>query len=469
LAFTVEGRIAGGFIAASGDTVEHVDEIRKEETFFAPYRGLTWATAAQRAPSVLDGVSGATLTSLAVREAIALRLSGTRPNLRFTDAVSLEEARAMFPATAQLRDSPRRVQVLEALDSGGDVLGMLLRTGHLADDFRGYRGPSEALVAVSADGETLLSVRLRSSYDNPEYVGDVEIDDRFFEGFENRDVEELVVHESAYDAGMEGVSGATMTSLAMADAVIEALREFGEGERDHGGSPIRIRARDHGLLVVCALALLITFTPLHGKILLRRFYLAAIVLYVGFVSGDMLAQALLLGWVRHGIALNIAFGLAVLAAVAFLAPIASGRQVYCHNICPHGAAQQLLLRVARRNRLWVPWRLGRALRLLPALQLLGVVLVGMLGLGFDLAAIEPFDAYLWRSAGLATIVIAVGGLAASAFVPMAYCRYGCPTGELLDFVRYRRGAEKIGAREMAGIFFVLVAVAIRIWQQMSGT
>jgi hypothetical protein len=31
-------------------------------------------------------------------------------------------------------------------------------------------------------------------------------------------------------------------------------------------------------------------------------------------------------------------------------------------------------------------------------------------------------------------VVAVAGLVASLFIPMAYCRFGCPTGAVLDYI-----------------------------------
>ncbi|MEJ6524143.1 MAG: hypothetical protein QNL65_08200, partial [Opitutales bacterium] len=47
------------------------------------------------------------------------------------------------------------------------------------------------------------------------------------------------------------------------------------------------------------------------------------------------------------------------------------------------------------------------------------------------AILEPFDGYVWEVAGVVTIAIALISLHTSAFVPMAYCRYGCPTGAML--------------------------------------
>ena len=184
--------------------------------------------------------------------------------------------------------------------------------------------------------------------------------------------------------------------------------------------------------------LLLAFTNLRGAGGLRIPFQLAAVVYLGFLHGDMVSQALLAGWAQSGVPWRLAPGLLLLVAVAFLVPLLTRKQVYCHHLCPHGAAQQLLRHVAPRP-VHPPRWLARGLATVPAWLLLWVVLVALLGLPFNLAAIEPFDAYLVRIAGWATLTIAVVGLAVSLLVPMAYCRFGCPTGAVLNYLR-RNGA-----------------------------
>ena len=75
---------------------------------------------------------------------------------------------------------------------------------------------------------------------------------------------------------------------------------------------------------------------------------------------------------------------------------------------------------------------------MPGALLIVVLLVTFLRLEWDLAGIEPFDAWSWRNAGVATLSVAGVSLVFSAFVPMGYCRYGCPTGLALNLVRKQR-------------------------------
>ena len=85
-----------------------------------------------------------------------------------------------------------------------------------------------------------------------------------------------------------------------------------------------------------------------------------------------------------------------------LVPWATGKPLYCQHLCPHGHAQELLARVApKRWRIALPRNLAAGLRWLPALTLGFVIVIVMLVLPQDLAAVEPFDAYPIRAAGWA--------------------------------------------------------------------
>jgi NosR/NirI family nitrous oxide reductase transcriptional regulator len=106
---------------------------------------------------------------------------------------------------------------------------------------------------------------------------------------------------------------------------------------------------------------------------------------------------------------------------------------------------------------------ARGLRWLPPLLLALVVVVSVLVLPIDLAHLEPFDAYVLQSAGVATGAIALVGLVASLFVPMAYCHYGCPTGALLEFIRRHGRADRFGRRDV-GALLLLGLAGLLVWK-----
>ena len=152
--------------------------------------------------------------------------------------------------------------------------------------------------------------------------------------------------------------------------------------------------------------------------------------------------------------------LIMLTAAAIVMPIATKRNLYCSHLCPHGALQQLALRFARPQRRFPrPWRI--ALSWLPAGLLVFCLVVALTHWPFDLANIEPFDAYVFRVAGWGTLAVAVVGGVASLFIPMAYCRYGCPTGALLGYLRLNARSDRLTRRDLVAA--ACVALAALLW------
>jgi 4Fe-4S binding protein/FMN-binding protein len=385
---------------------------------------------------------------------VRLRIEGDAP-------ITADEVRALLPKAALLEadDSPK--MGLRVLDDTGAEIGYVVRTAPITDKIIGYRGPTDTLVAFDRDLK-VVGVKVRGSHDTREHVGNVKDDPYFLKTWDGMPWDKVATLD-LQKAGIEGVSGATLTSMAVAEGISYRLKRTNE-ELAKAPPPMRIRAPDVGLTIVLALALVQAFTHVHGRRWIRRVFQIAVIVYVGFLNGDLLAQSLFAGWAEGGIPWRIAPGLVLLAAAALVVPLSTRKPLYCLHICPHGAAQELLGRIAPKK-----WRIklrrdfAAGVGWLPPLLLVLVLLVTMLVLPFDLAGIEPFDAYVIRTAGWATIAVAVAGLIASLFVPMAYCRYGCPTGALLEFVRTHGRSDRFGKRDVAAALMVALA-AVLSWQ-----
>jgi hypothetical protein len=371
--------------------------------------------------------------------------------------IRLDEVKPFFPAAARLEidDSPRKG--LFVLDGHGKQLGCVVRTSPISDKITGYAGPTDTLIAMDTDFR-VIGVRIRSSWDTKVHVRDIASDAYFMKTWDSKAWDEVAGLEPRA-AGIEGVSGASLTSMAIAEGIHHRFQQFKELAAAKP-PPLRLRAHDWALLAVMAFAIAFTFTGhWRGHKWLRRAFQVVLIGYVGFWNGQMLAQSLLGGWAASGIAWRTAPALALLVAAALVVPWSSRRALYCSQICPHGAAQELLGRLARRK-LHVPRSLEDSLRWLPALLILFALTVTIWNLPFDLADIEPFDAYLVRTAGIATITIGMVGLIASAFVPMAYCKYGCPTGAVLAFVRSHGKADRLGRRDAFAALLLGTAIAL---------
>jgi hypothetical protein len=382
---------------------------------------------------------------------LRMRIEGNAP-------LSIAEVASLFPAATQLHPDKGERAGMFVLGRNNEEIGYVLRTAPITDSIIGYRGPTDTLIGFDR-ALHVVGVRIRSSHDTREHVQDVR-DDRTFLKTWNGKAWNEIVRVTPEEAGIEGVSGATMTSMAIAEAIMRRL-QAADAASAVAPPPWRIAGRDVGLFVCVALGIVLALKGTHGRAWLRRGFQIIVIGYIGFVNGDLIAQSLLSGWMQHGVPWRAAPGLLLLVAAALIVPWTSGRALYCQHLCPHGAAQELLHTIApRRWRTALPHGLDAGLRWLPPLLLAVVLVVTILILPFDLAGIEPFDAYIVRTAGFASLAIAVTSLVASLFVPMAYCHYGCPTGALLNFVRAHGRIDRFGRREIAAAILVIGALVL---------
>lgn len=386
--------------------------------------------------------------------ALRVRVESLRP-------LTVGEVQPLFPKATALGIDEGDRGGWHVLGADGAKLGYVLQTAPVSDSITGYRGWTNSLVAFDA-ALHVVGVRIRASLDTAEHVGDIKNDRSFLKTWNGRSWDE-VAGRTPEEEGIEGVSGASMTSLALADGIVRRLRAADKAATSARLAPqtFRFGARDAGLALVVIVGTGFAFTGTHGRLRLRRAFQIVVIGYVGFINASLLAQTLLVGWAQNGVPWRTAPGLVLMLAAALVVPWSSGKPLYCQQLCPHGHAQEFLARIApKRWRIALRKDFAAGLRWLPFLTLAMILGMVMLVLPHDLAAFEPFDAYAIRAAGWATIAIAIAGLAAACFVPMAYCHYGCPTGALLNFIRSHGAEDRFGRREAAALVLVLIAFVL---------
>jgi hypothetical protein len=385
---------------------------------------------------------------------VRLRVQGDRP-------ITVSEVANFLPDAHRLTADPSTRAGLFVSDKSGTTIGYAARTMPWSRDITGYSGPTDALVVFDPE-DRVLGVSIRHSYDTPSHVSDVTGDFLFMETWNGRSWDEIAAVDDLAEAEIWGVSGASRTSEALAWSLTERTRQGLVSPVDANSSArFQVRWQDGALLLILIGGCLFAFVK-KAAFQRRRIWFSIVAFVVlGFVLGDLLAQSLLVGWAQSRIPWEQTPGLVLFAGACFIIPWFSRQPVYCQFICPHGHAQRWLMK-------WTParWqvRLGSnvkwAMKTLPVLLLAAVLVVSFFDLPFDLAGIEPFDAYLLTAAGIATVVIAIVGLIAAAFVPMAYCKYGCPTGLLLDFFRRRTAPDKATTRDLVALLFLIAAVCL---------
>lgn len=475
-------------LLSSGDTRDHVALVQRDAAFWQQFVGRQWGASQSAQLAVVDGVSGATLTSLAIAEAIALRMSGQRLSLRFPQPLSLAEAQSLCAEATELVEVTWQGQAAwQPRDAGGASLGTIVRTGSFVDAIEGYQGPSELLLWFDS-ADDLKNLKLRTSYDNEPYVGYVRQEYSFWPIFKNRDLQSLASIDLQAEK-IEGVSGATMTSIAVAHTLQATAEQLLQASSPDAGPDDLPPGRQWNwssteiataLLALCSIPW--SRWRARGKKIPRLLWQVACLIVLGIAAGNLLSLALFAGWTRGGIPIHLAPGLVTLLTVALVWPVVSKSNVYCDQLCPHGILQQWLLpwrggqRRARRegsaNRLGSSgssgfsrsgkrWWVG-TLRLASYVGIAAAISWLVFDGAFSLAALEPFDAYAWRIGWSFSCLVWAASLGLAVWRPMSYCQLACPTGRVLHILRRSRRGKSSWLVEL-----VLATAVAAIWLALS--
>ncbi len=447
IALDPSNQILSIMIGNSGDTVDHIAAVKDDPNFAKSFRGIGFGASDQW--QEIDAVSGATLTSYSIISSVAKRIGGSAPSLKFEAQPTATNVRLLFKSATRTK-STWRSNIWDVY-SHSDRIGFVLSTTPYADQLSGYQGPTVTLAGFDIN-EKCVGLVVDQTYENQPYANYLNDEQGFQKFYVGKTLEELstMVPE---DNGIDGVSGATMTSMCVADGLVLAAEGAINQKPSFAGSFSRSAfsyLADIATVLLTIFGVVLSFGRFGKYKKLRIVYQLAVIAFLGFINGHMLSQASVVGWSKSSIPWTVAPGLVFLSLAAYVVPIVSKHQPFCHHICPFGAIQQLA-----KNR--TTWKLkisnlvDRLLGLIPFALLLLVVIVAMNGSAFNLASIEPFDGFAFRVAGWATIGVFVVGLSASLVSPMAYCRYGCPTGAMLGFLKFRADSERIGLRDWAAL------------------
>jgi hypothetical protein len=453
-------KIVSVTLLSSADTREHVAAVVADDDFFRQFEGWPWG--GPPAEARVDAVSGATLTSLALAQGVLQRIGGARPSLVFPQPLAVAEIRDWFPGAIEIDDVSGDVR-----GPGDELLGRVIRSGPLADDALGYQGPSEVLLQLSP-ADQVEAIRLRSSFDNEPYVDYVRVEAGFWKTFTGKSLGELA-RFSPKEAGVEGVSGATMTSLAVADCIVATARAEMARRAAQPATPppwwrsLRWTRSEVATAAMLVLAAIFSRWGWFRIRAVRRLWLLSVLLIVGCWAGNLVSLALVAGWSAEGVAWQLAPGLTALVVASLLFPPLTRHNPYCSHLCPHGAVQQLIKpgRDSRR-RLTLSRSTLRILAWIPGATLVAAYVALIVMPATDLSSWEPFHAYLFRIAGWGSILLAILSLAVAAVIPLGYCRLGCPTGRLLDYLRRTAVSDRVQGSDLLAIGLLAVALWLRL-------
>jgi spermidine synthase len=323
-------------------------------------------------------------------------------------------------------------------NASDEIRAYFFGTDRLAPEVQGYGGPF--VLAVMTDPQGILQgVEVLQSDETPAYLSAIR---RWMRGLAG-----APLFSSDALAGVDAVSGATLTS----QAVLRALRKAGHGFASEtlalpvGAGPAASSSRwwpDREFAVFALLVALGLFVRNRPRTLTRRVFLIAVVLVCGFwlnlqYSLSQIFALLSLKW--PAATPNGAFLFVVLVPLLVLC----FGNIYCGYLCPFGALQELIghLRPAR-VKLQPDQRMWNWTRLLKYLLLAMLVLLYVGSGNMELASADPLVTVFGTERQTVLIVLIGLILVLSFFYNRFWCRALCPTGAFLALLHGIKGLRR---------------------------
>lgn len=309
---------------------------------------------------------------------------------------------------------------------------IVVNTKPLAKDIQGYGGPVPLRLHISRDG-VVTAIKAEPNAESPDFF---ERAKTLLARWQGKSVDEAMAEK------VDAVSGATFSSKAIIANVQRGLayakqkQAIGNASDDVSevAADASLKGWTVGGIAAVVVVLLGAIVPLFSKS--RRWHyvqLALNVVVLGLWTGTFVSYALFMRLFAGGVSMSV---LATLAApllmvfVALIYPLLGKPGHYCAHVCPFGSAQELAGKVTRRKPRMSP-RLNKVL--ITFRNLLWGVLMALMLTGTWTAWMdyELFTAFLYTSASVWVIVLALAFLVLSVWVPRPYCRFVCPMGTLL--------------------------------------
>lgn len=312
---------------------------------------------------------------------------------------------------------------------------IVVNTRLLAKDVQGYGGQVPLRIHIDKGG-VVDSIEAEPNAESPDFFNHAS---SLFGKWQGKTVDEAMAEE------VDAVTGATFSSCAIIANVQRGLAYAKQhaalgnapdatGSVDVSGASASSGGFTLGGIVALIVVLMGAVVPLFVKN--RRWHyvqLSLNVIVLGLWTGTFVSYTLLMRLFSGGVSLATLGTLAaplLMVLVAMLYPLAGRPGHYCAHVCPFGSAQELAGKLTRRKPRLSP-RLNRALNVFRNV-LWGVLMVLMLTATWTAwMDYELFTAFLYTSASVWVIAIAVLFLVLSIWVPRPYCRFVCPTGSLL--------------------------------------
>lgn len=296
---------------------------------------------------------------------------------------------------------------------------VVVNTTTLGKAYIGYAGQTPLEIYIK-DGK-IAKIEPLDNSETPDFFDNAKV---ILSQWQGKTVDE------AQQLNVDAVSGATFSSRAIIGNVKAGLQYANVNVSSQSDNALSdLSAKSIAAIVVLLLGAVVPLFFKNKKYNLLQMALNVIVL--GLWCGTFLSYSVLVGYVSNGLSWTDIIPI-IIIITAFVYPLFGRKTYYCTHICPFGSLQDLAGKCTKSK--WhMPTRLIKGLDIFRKL-LWSVLMVLMLsGVAFKAMDYELFTAFIFQSASVVVIIIAVLFVLLSVFVPRPYCRFVCPTGTLLRF------------------------------------
>lgn len=310
-------------------------------------------------------------------------------------------------------------------------LGTIIYSAPYANSVYGFSGHTPLRIVLD-EQDHIKSVELIENSETIEYVERVKEKGLLDEWIN------LTISE-ALEKQVDAVSGATYTSKGIIETLNITLSVYSESEWVRK-KDITFLIRNLVLVLFIGFALFAFSKPTKTP-RFRWILLILSISILGLWQGRMLSVSQFISWVVNGIPISMQWAMLLILILSIVIPMTTGKAFYCSYVCPFGALQDIASKT-RKNKIRLGRRIVQWLQLIKRAILVGGLLLIAIGIGFDFSHIEPFTAFTPQAASWSAIAIAVFSVLLSVFIARPWCRFMCPTGEILEIIRRKKHTNK---------------------------
>ena len=377
----------------------------------------------------VDAVTGATMSSSCIIKSIQTRLSGKKANTEPKDLFTIDEIKSIFSEAASYKlEKANRAIVL---DSSNQKIGYALHTLPDCSEYKGFAGNIPLIIGLNNKNE-IVGIFAQENGETPPFFKKV-TDSGILNKWNGK------LASEAASLNVDAVTGATMSSSCIIKSVKTRTANHVEEIAAEEAQKIKFY-KDCTYEILAWICLLISiaayiFKSPFGKF--RNYLIIGFVIIPGFLLGRFVSLGLLKAWFSDGIPYSTQIFMTVLVLLAIFLPMITGRAFYCIWYCPFGAAQEVCGMI-RKNKYTPTGKVANILKKIRPVYLSIILLLLVFGINIDIYQFEPFSAFLFKSASVIVISLAIVFLILSIFIRRPWCNYFCPTGQFLENCRRKK-------------------------------